>query len=197
LLRRLAARALMSAAVIFLAVTFTPLTAWWTGYFARPWHGAAGGTLIVLTGSEVVPGIMGYSSYWRSVAAVRAWRTGQFGAVVLSGKGSTTAVMESFLLAHGIPAEKIQREDKSQTTRESGLHCRQLLGGRGPLVLLTSDYHTKRAYQVFVRAGLSVKTLPAPDAMKRIGQYSQRWLVAEELTVETIKSVYYWWNDWT
>lgn len=188
----------MLVGVAHLSVTLTPLTGWWVRALSIPWHDAdSGGALIVLAGSEVQPGIIGYSSYWRSVAAVRAWRAGNFRSVVLTGDPSTVGSMAGFLVAHGVPPDKIRREENSKTTRESAVNCRKMLSQQDqPFVLLTSDYHTRRSYDVFQRAGLAVKTRPAPDGGKRNNQLSARWEIASELTVETAKVAYYWWQGW-
>ena len=189
---------LLLAGVAHLGVTFTPLTGWWVQALSLPWHDTkTGGSLIVLSGSQVQPGILGYSSYWRSVAAVRAWRGGAFGSIVLTGDHSTVDSMTGFLTSQGVPADKIRREEQSNTTRESAVNCRAILREQDePFVILTSEYHTRRSYGVFQRAGLRVTTRPAPDGGKRNNQLSERWHIASELALETVKLVYYRWQGW-
>jgi uncharacterized SAM-binding protein YcdF (DUF218 family) len=137
---------------------------------------------------------MGYSTYWRGIHAVRAWRTGKFHQILISGRYSN-APLAALLEAHGVPHDRILREPVSLTTHENALFTRQLLPPNpGQLTLLTSDFHTYRAFRVFRRAGLSVQTRPAPDAGKRCNQLSERWLVAAQLAEETVKLIYYGWK---
>jgi uncharacterized SAM-binding protein YcdF (DUF218 family) len=199
--RRWPIRLAAAIGVFHLLLTFTPVLSWWTHWLATPWREETqtGGTLIVLAGSEVEPELLGHSSYWRSVYAVRAWRTSRYASVVLSGSASTTQSMASFLVAHGVPLDRIQRETQSASTQESGLRLRDFLklhASPRPWVLLTSDYHVRRSYGVLQRAGLTVATHPVPDAGKRYVDRLQRWPVFQELGIETAKLFYYWWQGW-
>ncbi|MGH7839380.1 MAG: hypothetical protein ACREQC_16360, partial [Candidatus Binataceae bacterium] len=99
---------LMGLGLLLLIVTFTPLTAWWTQLLEGPWTEARGDVLVVLTGSILGNGILGESSYWRSVYTVIAWQEGGWREVLVSGGGAgrveTADGMRIFLEAGGVPS---------------------------------------------------------------------------------------------
>ena len=192
-------RGLAAAGFLFLMISFTPLTTWWAGMLARPWEDPRGDVLIVL-GGDRVDDMIGYSSYWRSVYAVWAYREGGFRRVVLSGGPGGAAVagaMRDFLAASGVPSEAIAVETESTSTRENALRTAELLRAEtGRSVLLTSDFHMYRAYRCFRRAGLDVVAVPVPDALKRSTRWYRRWTAFVDLAAETAKVGYYWWRGW-
>jgi uncharacterized SAM-binding protein YcdF (DUF218 family) len=193
------ARILAAAGLLFLLISLTPLTRWWAGALARPWQGARGDVLIVL-GGDRVDDMMGYSSYWRSVYAVWAYREGGFRSVVVTGGPGGAAVantIRDFLVTSGVPAGVIVLETESASTHENALRTAELLRSEpGRPVLLTSDFHMYRAYRCFRRAGLDVVALPVPDALKRSTRWHRRWTAFVDLSVETAKVAYYWWQGW-
>ncbi len=162
-----------------------------------PWNDPAGDVLIVL-GNEVQPdGIIGETSYLRTVYAVRAWREGGFSRVIFTGAGAAPA-MRTFAISQGIPASAIAVENESVSTRENALRTAELLQGqpRGKLVMLTSDYHAWRAARVFRKAGLEVEPRAIPDILKRANARMNRWPALGGLIVESTKVVGYWWKGW-
>jgi uncharacterized SAM-binding protein YcdF (DUF218 family) len=192
-------RLLAIAGAAFLVISFTPLTTWWAGSLADPRESPRGEVLIVL-GGDRVDDMVGYSSYWRSVYAVWAFREGGFRRVVLSGGPGGAAVADSmrqFLMASGVPPSAIEVETASVSTRENALRIAELLRAEpGPKVLLTSDFHMYRAYRCFRKAGVDVVALPAPDALKRSTRWYRRWTAFVDLSQETVKIGYYWWQGW-
>jgi uncharacterized SAM-binding protein YcdF (DUF218 family) len=185
---------------LMLLVTFTPLVRWWAIQLASPWEDARGETLIVLSGSGASEGFIGYGTYLRSEYAVRVWREGGFQKVLVSGGGSgepQATVMRQFLIAEGVPDTAIVVEPRANSTRENAVYTRELLeGSRGRMVLLTSDYHVYRAARVFRKAGLNVSPRPVPDVLKRASLWSNRWPAFLDLSVETVKIVYYRVRGW-
>jgi uncharacterized SAM-binding protein YcdF (DUF218 family) len=184
-------------------VTFTPLVPWWAQKVAGPMDDPTGEVLIVLGGSALEDGIIGESSYWRSAYAVRAYRKTPFTKVIVSGGGRyhVSAAMRDFLVAEGIPQERVILEDRSTSTRENAVDTKELLAGMMPsgpgrLVLLTSDYHMFRARRAFRKAGLDVAPRPFPDAIKRSNSRAERWPIMFELCEEAVKSAYYWARGW-
>src|SRR5690606_8366779 len=140
---------------------FTPLIPMWASALARPWHDPGScPTLILLAGSEVGDGVLGYSSYWRSVYAVRAERASRYRQILISGgpAGSETATAQSmadFLIASGVPRTIIRLETKSRSTQENAEFSARLLQGEpGCKILMTSDYHMARARGAFEKVGL-------------------------------------------
>lgn len=194
------------AIVGFLLVTvmFTPLVPWWARKLGGPMDDPAGEILIVLGGSVLEDGVIGTSSYWRSVYAVRAYRKTPFAKVIVSGGGRfhVAATMRDFLVSEGVPQDRLIVEDRSTSTRENALYTKELLAatspsGPGRLVLLTSDYHMSRAWRTFQKAGLNVAPRPFPDAVKRSSSLAERWPILFELGEEAAKSAYYWARGWT
>ena len=181
---------------LLLLVTLLP-PRWYVNRLAGVWNDPRGATLIVL-GADTLDGqMLGMNSYWRSVYAIRAWKEGGFGHLILSGRTDITAPMRDFIVCQGVPASAVVMEERSISTRENALFtvpvARQF---PGPYVLLTSDYHMWRAHRAFQKAGLTVEPRPFPDIGKRINQWSTRWSIFIELLVESTKIVYYWARGW-
>ena len=186
---------------LFVGATFTPLNAWWAYYLAGPWNAPVGDVLVV-PGADAWQDSIGFSTYLRSVYAVRAWRGGGFRDVVVCGGGngdqpSVAEQMRDFMVSQGIPAAAVHLENQSRSTRENALDSKALvsqLGGRK--ILLTSDYHMFRAYRVFRKAGIDVQPSPFPDSLKQNGSWTNRWSVFVGLCTETSKIVYYFVRGW-
>jgi len=190
-----------SLGILFVLMTVTPLTSWWATALAGPWEDPSGDVLIVLGGSTLDYGMIGGSSYWRSVYAVQAWKEGGFHEVVLTGGGSGNhsvgEAMRDFLMCQGVPRETIRLETRANNTRENALFTMQLLAGAsGRKVLLTSDYHMFRAYRAFRKVGLDVLPRPYPDVRKRASRRVGRWPAFLDLVLETFKISYYFSRGW-
>ena len=195
-LRQLVIRLLAALGAFVLVVTFTPLVYWWSTLLAGPWNDPHGDVLILLGADSESNGLLGRSSYLRSVYAVLAWRQGGFRKIVVCGRDVEPS-MRNYLLFAGIPAAAIVTEDRSTSTRENALNAAQLLReDSGRKVLLTSDYHMFRAIRVFRKAGLAAEPRPLPDGRKRTLAISQRWGGLIDLVEESVKIGYYWMRGW-
>jgi len=105
--------------------------------------------------------------------------------------------MRQFIVFSGIPASAVEAENESRSTHENALFtARHLAGVPGRKVLITSDYHMRRAHAAFRRAGLDVIGRPAPDVGKQLIHPAERWSAFIRLTVETVKLVYYRAKGW-
>jgi uncharacterized SAM-binding protein YcdF (DUF218 family) len=196
-------------AVIFLAmlgalllvVSTTHVASWWATRLAGPWDDPEGDVLIVLGGSLLDPGLMGPNSYWRSTYALWAWRQGNFHDIFITGGSDLNTpvanLMADFLKCHGVPASAIHVETRSNSTRENALYSKPLLDQlHGKKVLLTSDYHMYRASRAFEKAGIEVVPRPFPDARKRGSTWQGRWPAFFDVSIETVKILYYRWKNW-
>ena len=189
---------------LWLVVTCTPLVSWWARGLARPWGNCKGDVLVVLGGNALGDGVLGSSSYWRSVYTVRTMRAHSFRQVIISGGAArhgekpASELMRDFVRSHGIDTTAVVPETESTTTAENAIRTKALLGNapKGKIVLLTSDYHIWRAYRVFRKAGMDVEGCPVPDAAKRYGSWELRAGIFVELAVETGKIAWYRWKGW-
>jgi uncharacterized SAM-binding protein YcdF (DUF218 family) len=197
--RKLLIGLLAATGLLVGAVMFTPLVPWWARKLAGPMDDPNGDILIVLGGSALEDGIIGQSSYWRSVYALRAYRQTPFARVIVSGGGQFRPAdsMRDFLVVGGVPGDRITVEDRSVSTRENAVYTKQLLtGDNRRFVLLTSDYHMFRALRAFRKVGMNVAPRPFPDVMKRSSSLTERWPAFFELCEEELKTVYYWMRGW-
>jgi uncharacterized SAM-binding protein YcdF (DUF218 family) len=106
--------------------------------------------------------------------------------------------MRRFLIAEGVPADRIRCETESSSTRESALNMARLLAGDATgKVLLTSDYHMFRASRALRRAGVEVLPRPFPDAIKRGHAWINRPAIFVGLSIESAKIVYYRLRGWS
>lgn len=170
---------------------------WYVNLLAGPWPAPRGAILIVLGGDATDNGMLGQTSYWRSLLAVLTWRDYSYRQVVLSGDLRSTKPMRDFLVFQGVPAEAILIEGRSTSTHENALFTARLVRDiPGPYVLLTSDYHMFRAHRAFTKAGLAVTPAPFPDVLKTFSDPRFRWTGCMVLVSETVKIAYYWARGW-
>ena len=101
--------------------------------------------------------------------------------------------MADYLIAHGMPASRLVREDRSTSTDENLRFSRQLLALRGlgpdaPLVVVTSDFHLRRAERIARKAGFhAVSGVAAPTPLylrynawlREYFAYISGWLLRE------------------
>lgn len=187
---------LLAAGLLLLVVTSTPLLEFWARALGGRWGDGKGGVLIVLGGDLTAPGVLGLTSYWRTVYAVFYWRDGHYRTLVISGKDMAEPMSE-FAAAYGIPREAILSENRSNNTHENAQFTAELLRhDPRKKVLLTSDYQMFRALRAFRKAGLDVSPLPFPDAQKRVSNPLERWSVFCSLSAEMAKIGYYYARGW-
>ncbi len=191
-------------ALVFLLLQIVPAAPWVALWLSEDWPAPKGDVLIVLGADQLGDGTIGLGSYWRCVYGVRTWRQGGFRKVVFSAgpggypeSGSLAAEMGRFSAALGIPPSAILLEERSTSTRENALFTAALLRNEpGPKVLVTSEFHMRRALGCFRKVGLDVKPVPHPDIGKQWSRWTQRpgcnWAVA----VELVKLVYYRVQGW-
>ena len=197
--RRAAVTALASIGALVVLVTFTPALRWWSAWLVGGgWEIAKGDVLVVLSADgDNAQGTMGYSSYWRAVHAVDAWREGGFERMIISGSGTSGSSIQSYVVSHGVPESATVLEGRSTSTRENAVFSAELLAKTsGTLVLLTSDYHMRRARACFAAAGVQIRPVPVPDALKRYQRPLNRWWVFTDLVTETLKLAGYKLRGW-
>jgi len=181
---------------ICLGILLLPFSVPWTAALRANWDTNPGETLIVLGAEEVEGNLLGLHSYWRTAYSVYEWRQGQYRRIIMSGKGLATP-MRDYAIAHGVPASAIDIEDKSLTTRQQALNVAAMCKpADGRLILLTSDFHSRRAQAAFRKAGLQVYAHPVPDTAKRAGQWQQQFPIFFELALESVKTLVYRWHGW-
>lgn len=183
--------------LLLVIVTFTPVTVWWGEALAGAWTEGRGDVLIVLGADDTAAGIIGRGSYWRTVYAVRAWESGEFKLIVVSGGNGVAESIKQLLVFSGVPAGLIQVETRSTSTRENALFTRDLVARHeGRKVLLTSDYHMYRAQRAFQKAGITITPRPLPDVLKHANAWGNRWEMFLLLVVETGKIAGYLVKGW-
>jgi len=195
-----AASTLFTLLLIF--VSITPFDGWYARMLAGNWTDSDGDILVLLTGDVNPDGIIGPGSYWRSVYAVRAWRSGHFKKIVVSGGIMNTPMslswaLAEFLVGNGVPREVIVLEQRSTSTHENAVFTSELIGNMpGKKVLMTSDQHMFRADRAFRHAGLEIVPRPIPDVAKRANSILERGPLFVGLLLETLKICYYAVKGW-
>jgi uncharacterized SAM-binding protein YcdF (DUF218 family) len=189
---------------IYLAVTLSPFVvdSWVTQFSKVGWTESDGDILIALTADVNPDGLLGYTSYWRAVYAVRAWREGHFKKIVVSGgymgtKMSLASAFAAFLVGSGVPRDAIFLEERSTSTHENAMFTAELLrNDPGKKVLLTSDMHILRATKAFQHEGLAVTPRTFPDVGKAASNPLNRFNLTIALAIETLKIVDYYVRGW-
>ncbi len=171
---RFLTRIFAAIGLVTVLTLITPATTFLAHRLSGPILAPTAPLLIVLTGADPIDGMLSESTYWRAIYAIRAWRTGAFSHILLSGKQSNA--MKQFLVSEGVPASEVDLDEQSASTHESAIAVAALLRGKtgAPPVLMTSDYHMYRASRCFEKAGLTVAPRPIPDAIKLADDWYNR-----------------------
>ncbi len=182
---------------MLVVVTLTPFDGWYARILAGPWNDPDGDILILLGADHPNAGLIGAATYWRSVYGVRAWRQSHFRKIVVCGGSGTAESMREYLIFNQVPSADILLENHSSSTHENALFTAALLKDiPGRKILLTSDYHMYRSHRAFEKAGLQIEPRPIPSALKLTGDWTMRWQVFVDLTIETAKIVGYRLRGW-
>jgi len=187
----------MLLGILLLAVSFTPLVAWMSSYLEVDWFQGNANVLVVLGGSMLVDGTgpratMGYDSYLRCTYASWILQRDHYSYIVLSGPDGLAQAMAEYLAAHGVK-EPLLTENSARTTWQNAEFVKKILDHQPGLpvhptiVILTSDYHSRRARLVFEHWGMPVRVIPVPDVNKRQAFPAQRWSAFLTVVDEYVK----------
>jgi uncharacterized SAM-binding protein YcdF (DUF218 family) len=179
---------------MFVVVTFTPMLSFWIQWLTGPRWDLPAGDVLIVVGAEgrAMDGLIGYSTYWRSAYAVRAWKTAHFSRIIVTGDEDVAQSMADFMVCQGIPAKFILKESQSHNTQENVVNSLRLVDAKNArIAVLSSDYHMRRVYECFRRLRVNPLCIPAPDAGKRYGAIASRSALFVELLTETAKLVRY------
>ena len=107
---------------------------------------------------------------------------------------SLAAYMEDFLVAEGVPAGKIIKEEGSSTTYENALFTAPMLRERElrTIVLVTDGWHMPRAAATFRAQGLKVIPAPATLRSARFEGPLSRWLPSHHALVQNERVLHEW-----
>jgi uncharacterized SAM-binding protein YcdF (DUF218 family) len=105
-LQRVAFLVFAGLGLLFSLVSFTPVVPWYARWLAGPWDDPQGDRLVVLGGATLGEGILGYSTYWRAVYAVRFHRLRNFRQIVVT-PGKTVLLTSDY---HMFRAHRIFRK---------------------------------------------------------------------------------------
>lgn len=88
-------------------------------------------------------------------AALDAWKSGEYGKIVVTGgianpvpAVSEASVMRKWLIEQGVPEDSVIAEGSSHTTKENAKFCRKIFEELGvkEITLLSSKYHIERKW---------------------------------------------------
>jgi uncharacterized SAM-binding protein YcdF (DUF218 family) len=124
--------------------------------------------------------------------AVKLYRSGwaphilfSGGAADVRGNGLPGAdKMAQEATRQGIPAEKIMIERCSRDTRQNAKNSAQIIREKGwnSIILVTNDFHMRRAMHLFAKRGLEVH--PAPVEWQTKGKWESNWCYLDLLLKE-------------
>ncbi len=122
--------------------------------------------------------------------------------IIMSGgpavwKYTWSSLMKEHAVHLGVPAKAIILQDKSRTTEEDLKYTKEILQKHGfkSLLLVTSPYHSKRAYIIF-RKGLdkdiTIISAPAEDSWFRFDEWWKRRRERSFVLNEYSKFIWLW-----
>lgn len=140
---------------------------------------SAGGTwtpvpsdCIIVLGAHVwMDGRMSNALTYRCEAALDAWRAGLAPSIIVCGaqgrdEPTTEAeAMREWLLAQGVPEDRVIPEPDSRNTVENLVNARALMAAHGfqTCAVCTNNYHLRRALWLARDAGLDACGIAAPS----------------------------------
>ena len=123
---------------------------------------------IVVLGAQVkADGSLSVQLEWRLESALSAYNTHPATIVCCGGQGANEPapegeVMRDWLIAHGVPEERVKADTVSVNTRQNLREAAALLPEGGVICVVTSDYHLPRALALAEDEGLTAVGVGAP-----------------------------------
>jgi uncharacterized SAM-binding protein YcdF (DUF218 family) len=137
--------------------------------------------------------VLGGGSHERPLRAAELFKEKAAPRIIVTGEGDDE-INRQLLLRAGVPADAIQIERKSQTTRENAEYSIQLLRAEKvhSAILVTSWYHSRRALKTFQHFAPDLKFYSRPAYFafdrgdwKKLGVYKR-------MRLEFLKLPGYW-----
>ncbi len=188
--------------LLLLAVSLTPVVSIIARRMPVDWYQGDADVLVVLGGSMLVDGrgpqaTLGYDSYLRCTYASWNMLQHHYSYVIVSGSDGLAEAMARYLADRLAKPQQLLIENSARTTLENAEFVKKILDHQPGLphhpsiVILTSDYHSRRARLVFEHSGLPVHVIPVPDVLKRSQSVTLRWNAFLDLDQELLKFAYY------
>lgn len=142
--------------------------------------------------ADAIIAVSGGDTQGRTMHAIRLYQEGWAPQLIFSGaakdpeSASNAKVMMSMAVSQGVPPEAILIDEQSRDTKENAEETRALVDDKKRVILVTSDYHQRRAFREFQRVlGKEVTIINSPAKDKHWGRKS--WFL----------SPYGWWISLT
>lgn len=142
--------------------------------------------------ADAIIAVSGGDTQGRTMHAIRLYQEGWAPQLIFSGaakdpnSASNAKVMMSMAVSQGVDPKAILIDEQSRDTKENAEETRKLVGDKKTVILVTSDYHQRRAFREFQKVlGSEVTIVNAPAKDKHWGRKS--WFL----------SPYGWWISLT
>ncbi|HLX94745.1 MAG TPA: YdcF family protein [Verrucomicrobiae bacterium] len=137
--------------------------------------------------------VLGGGSHDRPERAAELFKQRVAPRILVSGLGDCTIYRRSLIQA-GVPAQAIQMEDRSRTTRENAIFAIDLLRRQGArrVIIVTSWYHSRRALACFEHYGPEVQFYSCPSYVANTRPDWVRHNLAHRIYLEYPKLLGYW-----
>lgn len=144
-------------------------------------------------------------SFDRAVQVLQLYRAGKMEYILISGgqgrisgvekNGNEGRAVRAYLIASGLPANKIFLEPKSRNTRENALFSAQILHRdfkTDECLLITSAFHLPRAERCFKKVNIKTRLIPAHFMQQTTSFWFDKLFPNEE----KIGHFYLMWHEW-
>lgn len=122
--------------------------------------------------ADAIIAVSGGDTKGRTAHAIKLYQSGWAPQLIFSGaakdpkSASNAKVMMSMAVSQGISPDVISIDEQSRDTRENAEKTKALIGDKKTIILVTSDYHQRRALREFQRVlgdDITIISSPAND----------------------------------
>ena len=140
--------------------------------------------------------ILGGGSHERPVRAAELFKEHAAPRIIVSGRGDCE-INRGLLLAAGVPANAIELENQSRTTRENAQFTVKLLREEklGRVIIVTSWYHSRRALACFRHYAPELKFYSRPSYFASARPDWPQNRIGGRVRLEYVKLLGYWMRD--
>ncbi|MGA2279597.1 MAG: YdcF family protein [Verrucomicrobiota bacterium] len=137
--------------------------------------------------------VLGGGSHERPERAAELFKEHAAPRIIISGLGDYE-INRRLLIAAGVPADAIELETQSRTTRENALFTVKLLREQKPrgVILVTSWYHSRRAVACFRHYAPEIKFYSRPSYFASARADWSHNRIGSRIRLEYVKLIGYW-----